>query len=110
MKIALTTTAPNLEAQLDPRFGRCAYVLIVDSETLEFEAHPNPALNSSGGAGIRMAQFVSDLKPDAVISGDFGPNAASALQSAHLPMYLFGDSQSVKDVIGRFKSGKLTKV
>ncbi len=109
MKIAITTTAPQLQAQLDPRFGRCAYLLVVDSETMEFQAYPNPAINAPGGAGIKMAKFVSDLKPDAVISGDFGPNAAEALRSANLAMYLFGESQSVQDVIERFKTGKLTR-
>ncbi|MGB9668871.1 MAG: NifB/NifX family molybdenum-iron cluster-binding protein [Anaerolineales bacterium] len=110
MKIALTTTAPDLNAPLDPRFGRCAYILLIDVDTMEYQSYPNPANNAPGGAGIKMAQFVAELKPDAVISGDFGPNASDALRAANLSLYLYGNSQTVEEVIANFKSGNLKKV
>ena len=41
MKIAVTSTGTDLESAVDPRFGRAAYILIVDSETIAFEALDN---------------------------------------------------------------------
>ena len=54
LKVCLSSTANNLDAQLDPRFGRCPYLLIVDTETLQFEAIPNLAAGTLDGAGIQQ--------------------------------------------------------
>ncbi len=110
MKIILTTTAPNIDSDVDPRFGRGAYLLVVDTDTLQVEGHPNPGVNASGGAGIQAAQFVADQKAEAVISGDFGPNAFDALKAAGIPMYLYGDCNTARQAIGRFKAGRLQQV
>jgi predicted Fe-Mo cluster-binding NifX family protein len=110
MKIILTVVSPNIEAALDPRFGRGAYLLIVDTDSLRWEAHQNPGVTTSGGAGIQAAQFITDLKVDAVLSGDFGPNAFEALQAAKIPMYLYNDCHTVRQAIERFKAGELQQV
>jgi predicted Fe-Mo cluster-binding NifX family protein len=56
MKIVVSATAPRLDAEVDPRFGRCQYLLIVDSESLDFEAVENLAVLAPGGAGIQAAE------------------------------------------------------
>jgi len=110
MKIIITTVSPTIESEVDLRFGRGAYLLVIDPDTLEWQAHPNPGVSASGGAGIQAAQFVTEHKADAVISGDFGPHAFEALHAAGVPMYLFGDSRTAQDVIARFKAGQLKQV
>ncbi|MEW5719449.1 MAG: NifB/NifX family molybdenum-iron cluster-binding protein [Chloroflexota bacterium] len=110
MKIIITTVTPNIETEVDPRFGRGAYLLVVDPATLEWQAHPNPGVNAPGGAGIKAAQFVVEQKVGAVISGDFGPNAFSALNAANVPMYVFGATRTARDVIARFNAGQLERV
>ena len=110
MKIILTTTSPDFASNIDPRFGRGAYLLVVDTDTLQWEAHPNPGLNASGGAGIKAAQFVSEQKISAVLSGDFGPHAFNALQAASIAMYLYGDCSSVAQALERFKNGQLEQI
>lgn len=110
MKIIITTTAASLDAQVDPRFGRAAYLLVVDTDTLEWQAQANPAVNAPGGAGIQAAQLVINQKPDAIVSGDFGPNAYGALSAAGLPMYLFGSATTAREAIQRFKAGGLERV
>jgi predicted Fe-Mo cluster-binding NifX family protein len=110
MKIVLTTVSPNLDAEVDPRFGRAANLLLVDTDTLEWKAESNPGAGASGGAGIRAAQFVADQNAQAVISGDFGPNAFEALQAAGITMYIYGDCQNAHQVIERFKAGQLQQV
>lgn len=110
MKIILSTTSPGLDADIDPRFGRGAYLLVVDTDTMQTEGHPNPGVNASGGAGIQAAQFVVDQKVEAVISGDFGPNAFDALQAAGISMYLYGNCRTAREALERFLAGKLQSV
>jgi predicted Fe-Mo cluster-binding NifX family protein len=110
MKIILTVTSPSIDSQLDARFGRTAYFLYVDPDTLEWQAHPNPGVGASGGAGTMAAQFVANQKPEAVISGDFGPNAYGALQATGIELYLFGSSRTAREAIERFKAGQLERV
>ena len=37
MKIAVTSTGTDLDSEVDPRFGRAKYIIIVDSEAFDFE-------------------------------------------------------------------------
>lgn len=59
MKIAVSSAGPDLESQVDPRFGRAQYLLVVDTDTLEFEALQNPNVAVGGGAGIQTAQMIA---------------------------------------------------
>jgi predicted Fe-Mo cluster-binding NifX family protein len=110
MNIILTATSPNIDSNIDRRFGRGAYLIVVDPATLEWQAHPNPGVGASGGAGTLAAQFAANQHVSSVISGDFGPNAYNALQAADINMYLFGASTSVKDAIERYEKGQLERV
>jgi len=107
MKILLTATSPSIDSNVDARFGRGAYFIVVDTDTLEYQAHPNPGVGASGGAGTLAAQFVAKQDVSSVVSGDYGPNAYSALQAAGIAMYLFGASTTVKEAIEAFKTGQL---
>lgn len=110
MKIILTAASPNIDSNIDPRFGRGAYFIVVDTDTLEWQAHANPAIGASGGAGSQAAQFIANQQVHAVVSGDFGPNAYNALQAAGITMYLYGDCRTVREAIGRYTAGSLTSV
>jgi predicted Fe-Mo cluster-binding NifX family protein len=107
MKLIITTSSADIDGRVDSRFGRAAYFVIVDTDTLEWQALLNPAVNASGGAGIRAAQFVADQDCDAVVSGDFGPNAYNALKTAEVPMYFLGACSTPREVIKYFKKGQL---
>jgi len=106
MKICLTATGDNLESQLDLRFGRCQYFIFLDSDTDEFEAIQNPALSAMHGAGIQSAQLVLDKKPQAVITGNTGPNASSVLSAAGINV-LAGFPGTINEVVQAFKKGEL---
>jgi predicted Fe-Mo cluster-binding NifX family protein len=110
MKIILTATSASIDSTVDPRFGRGAYFIVVDPDTMEWQAHSNSGVSASGGAGSLAAQFVANQKAEAVISGDFGPNAYSALQAAGIAMYLFEASPTVRQAIEHFKAGQLSRV
>jgi predicted Fe-Mo cluster-binding NifX family protein len=108
MKICVSATAKNLEAQLDPRFGRCPYFVIVESETMQFEAIPNVASDATGGAGIQAAQTIANKGVKVVITGNVGPNAFGALSAAGIEI-VTGASGTVKEVVDKYRSGKLQR-
>ncbi len=108
MKICISATGENLETQLDPRFGRCIYLIIVDSETMQFEVIPNAAAGSTGGAGIQAAQTIAKKGVKLVITGNVGPNAFGALSAAGIEI-ITGASGTIKEVIEKFKNGQLEK-
>lgn len=108
-KICVTSTGPTLESQVDPRFGRCQYFMILNPETMEFDAIPNDAASAAGGAGIRAAQTVSSYGVSVLITGSVGPNAYPALQSAGIRI-MTSATGTVRDVVERYKQGTLTEV
>ncbi|MCW4011104.1 MAG: NifB/NifX family molybdenum-iron cluster-binding protein [Candidatus Bathyarchaeota archaeon] len=108
MKACVTATSTSLDAQLDPRFGRCAYFIIIDLDTMQFEAFSNLAQAATGGAGIKSAQSIVDKGAKVLITGNVGPNAFNALNAAGVEI-ITGASGVVRDVIEQFKQGKLTK-
>jgi predicted Fe-Mo cluster-binding NifX family protein len=112
MKIAITTATETLDSAFDPRFGRGANFVIVDTETEAWEAYPNPALNASGGAGVQAAQFIAGHGAQAVISGDFGPKAYSALAAAGVQMFLApaGEALTARELLARYQEGQLEQV
>lgn len=110
MKLIITTASADIDADVDPRFGRAAYFLVADSDSQEWQAISNPAIHASGGAGIQAAQFIADQGCDAVVSGDFGPNAYNALKTAGMPMYLLGSCRTAREVIQQMNSGQLEQM
>ena len=108
MKICVSATAKNLEAQVDPRFGRCPYFVIVDSENMQFEAIPNAASGATGGAGIQAAQTIANKGAKVVITGNVGPNAFGALSAAGIEI-VTGASGTVREVVDKYKSGKFQR-
>ncbi|KAF5416996.1 MAG: hypothetical protein C5S49_04040 [Candidatus Methanogaster sp.] len=108
MKICVTSTGPSLDAPVDPRFGRCQYFMIVDSETMEYEAMQNPSIGASGGAGIQAAQTVASKGVDVVVTGNLGPNAVQTLTAAGIEMAT-GASGTVRDCVEQYKSGGLSQ-
>jgi predicted Fe-Mo cluster-binding NifX family protein len=107
MKIAVTSTGTDLESAVDPRFGRAAYILIVDSETLAFEALDNKEnVNALKGAGIQTARMVSDKGAHVLLTGFCGPNAFKALKAVNIGVANDANG-SVKDAVKAYLDGKL---
>jgi len=109
MKLAITGGTPQFETPLERRFGRCAYFIIVDTETRAWEAFPNPAAEARGGAGTQAAQFLANQGVEAVVSGDFGPNAFTALDAANIQMYSAQEGQA-DTLVDDFLAERLVRV
>lgn len=106
MKVAVTAQGKAMESNIDPRFGRCQYFLIVDTETGSFEVMENSAAGATGGAGVRAAEMLSSKKVDALITGNVGPNAIQGLKSSGINVYT-GASGTVQDAVNALKNGDL---
>jgi len=108
MKVAITATAPELDAKVDPRFGRCPFFLIVETDDLSFEAMENPNITQGSGAGIQSAQFMADKGVQHVLTGNCGPNAHQTLAAANIAVSV-GCSGTIREVVQQFKTGLFTE-
>jgi len=107
MKLAITASGKDLEATIDPRFGRAAYFVLVDSETMAVKVVNNSqSLDLPQGAGIQAGQTIVKNKVDVLITGNCGPKAFQVLQSAGIEI-ITGASGKVKDAVMHYKEGKL---
>ena len=105
MKIAVSATAPGLDAEVDPRFGRCQYFIIVDPQNMEFEALDNSNAMAAGGAGISTAQMIASKGAEVVLTGNCGPNAYQTLSAAGIQV-ITGVAGRIRDAIEAYKIGK----
>jgi len=106
MKIAVSSSGNDLDSQVDPRFGRCAYFVIVETDDMGFEAFENGSIALGGGAGIQAAQFVASKGAKAVITGNVGPNAVQTLSAAGVETFV-GQSGTVRESIVRYTKGEI---
>jgi predicted Fe-Mo cluster-binding NifX family protein len=104
MKICVTSQGDSLDSQVDSRFGRCQNFIIIDSETLEFEAVTNPNIDGMGGVGVQSGQFMSEKGVKTVLTGNVGPNAFETLKAANIEV-ITGVSGDIKSVIEKFNKG-----
>lgn len=108
MKIAITSKGRSLESEMDPRFGRAAYILVIDSDTFEFEVIDNAKnANAFKGAGIQAAASISEKNAEILMTGFCGPNAFKTLNAAGIKVAndLTG---SVKGAIEAFNTGSIS--
>lgn len=106
MKIAITAEGTELDAKLDPRFGRCAYFIFYDQEGDSYEAVKNENAAASGGAGVSSGQFVADRGAKVVITGRIGPKALRTLQAAGISIFT-GATGTVADALEQYRKGNL---
>jgi len=110
MKIAVTAKGKEISSEIDLRFGRAKWIVVVDIQTGDFQAHDNAVnLNAVQGAGIQTGQNVANLDVEAVITGNVGPNAFKTLNAAGVKIFL-AEEQTVQKAIDSFKKGKLKEV
>jgi len=107
MRIAVTATGPTLSDHVEARFGRCAYFLIVDTDTMEFEAVENPNIALGGGAGIQSAQLMADKDVRTVLTGNCGPNAYQVFGAAGIQV-IVGVSGVIRYAVEQFKADAFT--
>lgn len=104
MKLCITTRGTDLDAPVDPVFGRARVFLFVDSETLEVEAIENAP--GAHGAGVQAAQMMTDRAVGAVLTGNVGPNAFQGLTAAGIEIFI-GAKGTAREALAAYKDGTL---
>jgi len=107
MKVAVSSSGQDLDSHIDPRFGRCAYFLMVETDDMSFEVFDNESAGLGGGAGIQSAQFIISKGAKAVITGNCGPNAVKTLSVGGVEVFL-ENTGIVREVLQKFKNKELT--
>ena len=108
MKIAVSSRGQDLDSPIDPRFGRAAYILIVDTDSLGVEVLDNlKNVNAFKGAGIQAAVMVGERGAEVLLTGYCGPNAFKTLQAASVKV-ANDVSGTVRDAVNAFSEGKFS--
>jgi predicted Fe-Mo cluster-binding NifX family protein len=107
MKIAVTSSGNDLSSPIDPRFGRCANFIIVDSDSMEFQVVENSQnFNLPQGAGIQAGTTIANSRAEVLITGNCGPKAFMVLEQAGISV-ITGAGGTVGQVVEQFKNGEL---
>lgn len=108
MKIAVTASGGELSSAVDPRFGRCQYFIIYETDAKALvEVLDNAAAQAAGGAGIQAGQLIVNKGVKAVLTGNVGPNAAGVLSGGGVAVYT-GMSGTVQEAVDKFVAGGLS--
>lgn len=107
MKILVTSGGKTVDSPVDPRFGRAAFFVLVDTDSGLAEAHDNaPNLQAAQGAGVQAAQTASRLGAEVVLTGHCGPKAFRTLKASGIQVVV-GAAGTVREAIERYKKGEL---
>jgi len=110
MKLCIPADRPALDANVDARFGRATYLVVVDSDTGSLiesvENHPN--MQAAAGAGIQAGQAAVETGADALLCRHCGPKAFRVLTAGGMKVYL-GASGTVADAVEAFCKGRLSE-
>jgi len=109
MKIAICAMGSDLDSQISLVFGRAPFLLIFDLEKKELKSIPNPGIQAFRGAGVATSQIIVSEKIEAIIAGNFGPNAAAFLQMSGVKLYpIVGIT--AKEAVEKYKKGELKEM
>lgn len=108
MRIAITSVGTDLDSDVDPRFGRAQFILIVEQDgTLAEIIDNSKGFNALNGAGIQAGKLLADKKVDVLMTGNCGPNAFKTVQAAGIKVVV-DQSGTVKQALERFLNGTAT--
>lgn len=106
MTICITARGEDLDAEVDPSFGRARYFLFFDEETKQLRAVEN--VPGAHGAGVQAAQTVAENGAKVLITGSVGPNAHQGLAAAGTEIYT-GAAGTARQALDDYHAGKLTR-
>lgn len=104
MKIAIPATAPNLDANVENRLGTAAYLLVIDTDDMSFEAIAGPSPSSGPGSGIKTVAMVMDMGATAILTAFISPHIATTLGKNGIEV-ITPVTGRVRDVVETFRKG-----
>ena len=109
MKLAICLEDNDYSSNLDRRFGRAGYFIIIDSETKEYEIIENDAKDEVTGAGLKVVKKLMALGVDEIVAEEIGPKAETLIEEFEIPVYRSGDCKNVDEVLERYSNNTLEK-
>lgn len=100
----------GLNSEVDDRFGRAEFYVIVDLETNETKIIENTAKNESAGAGGKSVSLLNKQGADVIIVPELGPKALKAMDAFELQAFQIDDSKTVQEALNSLNAGKLSKL
>ncbi|MFW5946804.1 MAG: NifB/NifX family molybdenum-iron cluster-binding protein [Candidatus Natronoplasma sp.] len=108
MKVAISVDGNDEKANVDERFARCPYFVIVDTEEMKYESIENEDADGAHGVAPQVVQNLSEIDIEAVITGNVGPNGYRTLVSAGIKPYK--DSGEISKAVEKLKEGELEEI
>ena len=109
MKVAIGLEENSYESQVDRRFGRASFFILIDTESNDYEIIENEAKDEATGAGLKVVKNLMSLGVDEIIAGEIGAKAAVLIEEFDIPTYKLGELKSVDEVLKNYKENKLEK-
>ncbi len=108
-RIAVSSEGPNLDSEVDPRFGRAAGFVIIDPDSMEFEYVDNGSSQAMAqGAGIQAAELMTRHGVGVVLTGYVGPKAFQALSAVGIRIGQNLEGLNVRAAVEKYKSGQVS--
>jgi predicted Fe-Mo cluster-binding NifX family protein len=102
IKIAVSSDGPTLDAKVASRFNTAKYLLIIDLDTGEYEAVPNPFTSGQRGAGVQAIVLAVSRGAKAVLTGYTSPAVINQFKSSGIEV-LTGMTGTIRDAIEEYK-------
>lgn len=109
MKLAISLEENSYKSQVDRRFGRAGFFILIDTESNDYEIIENEAKNEASGAGLKVVKNLVNLGVDEIITGEIGPKAAVLIEEFDIQTYKLGELKSVDEVLKNYRENKLEK-
>jgi len=108
MRVAITSKGKTMDAEIESRFSRSPFFVIVNTQTGHFNGFENPGAAARDAACIKAVKFLVDRGVKAVITGNVGHNAFVTIQDTPIRIYL-GATGTVREALENFKKRKLSR-
>lgn len=106
MKIAISSNGKDLDAYIDRRFERCPYILVIDTETMNFDTFQNLGTIKKDGSNSTALNIVLGNGIKAVITGDMRQGAYKILSNANKKI-ITGITGRIKNIIEEFRINEI---
>ena len=111
MKILVSAQGNDMDSLVDPRFGRCRCLILVETTNGQWHAYDNRVTAAaSGGAGVEASNRAVSLGAAALVTGNVGPNAARVLDAAHISVYRAGNGVTVREAVAALEAGQMERI
>ena len=106
--LAVPSQGPSMDDRIDPRFGRAAGFVVINTQTMA-TSHVNndTARARAQGAGIQAVESLANAGVQTVLAGRVGPKAFAAMSAAGISVCLDVEGMTVRQAVDLFIAGGL---